>query len=90
MLQLIIGVLFGTILGYITRQITEDDLSAKLLEFIDKNINERVIYSNPEAPYSNEKYPSDKEDKEDKEELMPSEMTADDLRNQMEGFNNKI
>jgi hypothetical protein len=49
-----------------------------LLNFIDKNIKERVIYANPENPYNNEtKFDQDQDTVEEDDDA--EEMGADEL-----------
>ena len=59
-----------------------------LLNFIDKNISERVVYAAPDVPYVNEQKfaPEEKEEKIEEEEM---EMDADDIAASMEHDNNK-
>jgi hypothetical protein len=58
-------------------------------DFISKNINERLVYVDPESGYTNAaRYddPNEKSDEEDDEEFgEPQDLSPEDLRIQMEG-----
>jgi Trm5-related predicted tRNA methylase len=63
----------------------QQGLSKSLIDFIDKNINERVIYPDPNATaYSNEHKMEKETDEEEEVFEMPEDMTAEELREQME------
>ena len=67
----------------------QQELSKDLINFIDKNIKERVIYSSTDAPYTNDhKFEEDKQEEEDDDEFQPPEdLTPEQLQDQMEGKN---
>ena len=91
MLQLIIiTVLFLTMLFLMGKQEKRNDdvlrIITKQFNFIEKNINERVVYTN-DREYSNEERFEDKkaEDHKDEDELeMPHDLTPEELEKQME------
>jgi hypothetical protein len=84
----------GTVVQY--KKITDKQISSELIEvikiqqdFIDKNINERVVYVDPATGYTNE-HKLDKEDTTDKEEdefvdITEEDMTPEQLAEFMEG-----
>lgn len=53
-------------------------------KFISENINERIVYTNAEVPYSSPIKDEEKEEDEDDFE-MPEEVDADTLREMVEG-----
>lgn len=56
-------------------------------EFISKNINERVVYVDPQTGYTNvERFDSkEKDDDEDEDFSEPHDMSPEELRIQLEG-----
>lgn len=57
-------------------------------DFIAKNINERIVYVDPESGYTNVTRFDEKEEKSEKEEdefVVPEDMSPEDLQRQMEG-----
>lgn len=61
-------------------------------EFIAKNINERVVYVDPQSGYTNvERFDDPNAKKEDEEEEFPEvvDLTPELLREQMEGSQDK-
>lgn len=54
-------------------------------DFISKNINERIVYTNSEVPYSSPLKDEEKEEEEDDEFQVPDEVDADTLREMVEG-----
>lgn len=57
-------------------------------DFIAKNINERIVYVDPESGYTNVTRFDEKEEKSEKEEdefIIQEDMSPEDLQAQMEG-----
>lgn len=54
-------------------------------DFISKNINERIVYTNAETPYSSPLKDDEKSEEEDDDFEMPEEVDADALREMVEG-----
>lgn len=67
----------------------QTSVSKDLIKFIDKNINERVVYADTQLGYSND-HKFDKEEERDLSEevdlfTVPEDMTPEDLAKTMEG-----
>lgn len=67
---------------------SQQTLSKQLINFIDKNINERIVYVDPQTGYTNE-HKFEKEEKKDEEDeevfQVPEDMTPEQLAEHMEG-----